>query len=384
MIESVAGGKALPPELLAQLIDRTDGVPLYVEELTKTVLESGLLSNRGDRYVLTAPLPLLAVPTSLQASLVARLDRLASVKEIAQAAAAIGREFSYGLIAAVSEQPESQLLAALDRLVEAGLIFQRGAPPEAAFTFKPALLQDAAYGSMVKSQRQQLHQRIASAIEQKFPRVADVEPETLARHYAEAGQGGKAIEHWERAGDRAAQRLAWREASAHFGEAIRLTLEMPESAERNRRELALVLPLGHALFGSVGGAAETETAYTRARALARDLGDQRAFCRAVMGMANVFGLTARTGDGVALGEDAIAFGEKDGAAMTRLVAHRVLGSSHWHRGELLDSEHHFREALAIARQSGASLEAWAIFVDLLRRDGAASMQHAAELLRFVE
>jgi tetratricopeptide (TPR) repeat protein len=437
MIESVAGGRTLPPEVLTQLIDRADGVPLYVEELTRSVLESGFLSDRGDRYVLAAPLPPRAIPTSLQASLMARLDRLSSVKEIAQAAAAIGREFSYALIAAASERSEPQLREALDRLVEAGLIFQRGVPPAAIFTFKHALLQDAAYGSMVTSQRQQLHRRVALAIEERFPRVADVEPETLARHYAEAGQGDRAIEHWQKAGHRAAQRLAWREASAHFRKAVRLTLEMPESTDRKRRELALVLPLGHALFGSAGGALETEAAYARARELARDLGDQDAFCRAVMGLANVFGLTARIGDSLALGTDAIAFGESGASPLTGLVARRVLGSAQWHRGELLESERHFRAALVAARQLGAGLEgaggftsdpvitlpvnaaiplwalghvdealaleaaslsmaaradaniqgfalAWAIFVDLLRRDGAASMQHATELLRLVE
>jgi tetratricopeptide (TPR) repeat protein len=437
MIASLAGGKPLPPEVTALLIERTDGVPLYVEELTKTVLESGLLSDRGDRYVLTAPLPPLAIPTTLQASLMARLDRLASVKNVAQTAAAIGREFSYALIAAVAAPAEPHLLGALTRLVDAGLLFRRGAPPEATFIFKHALLQDAAYASMLKDQRQQLHRRIARALEEQFPRVADVEPETLARHYAEAGLRDKAIENWERAGHLAAKRLAWREATAHFREAVRLTLEMPESAARRVRELALRLPLGHALYGSLGGAPEAEAAYAGARDLARGLGDHGAFCRAVMGMANIYGLTARIGENLVLGQDAIAFAGKDGPAMTRLVAHRVLGMSHWHRGELLASERHYRHALAIARQRDAGVQAavgftsnpvitlpvnaavplwalgyhekamrlekeslskaaradpntlgftmaWAIFVALLRRDAAVSMQRAADLVRFVE
>ncbi len=434
MIESVVGGRALPPDVLAQLIERTDGVPLYVEEVTKSVLESGLLRERGDRYELTAPLP-LAIPTTLQASLLARLDRLGPVKEIAQAAAAIGREFSYALIAAVSGQSQARLIDALNLLVDAGLILRRGAPPEAKFTFKHALLQDAAYGSMVKSQRQQLHQRIAHVLAEQFPRVAEVEPETLAQHYAQAGQREKAIEHRERAGQRAARRLAWREAGVQFGEAVRLTLELPQSPERDARELALVLPLGQALYGSAGGAPEAETAYARARTLARGLGDRHAFCRAVTGLANLYGLTARVADGLALGRDAIAFGDKDGHPMTLLVAHRVLGSAHWHRGELLTSERHFREALAIAGRHGSletagftsdpvvtlpinaaiplwalghadealALEAaslstaaradantqgftlsWAIFVALLRRDGTAAMRHATTLLRLVE
>ena len=437
MIASLAGGKPLPPEVIALLIERTDGVPLYVEELTKTVLESGLLSDRGDRYVLTAPLPALAIPTTLQGSLLARLDRLASVKQVAQTAAAIGREFSYPLIAAVSAQTEPHLLNALTRLVDAGLIFRRGAPPKATFIFKHALLQDAAYASMVRSQRQELHRRIAGVLEERFPRVAETEPETLARHYAEAGLHDKAIENWARAGHRASERLAWREASAHFREAIRLTLESAESAERHVQELALLLPLGHALYGSMGGAPEAEAAYAGARELARGLGDQDAFCRAVMGMANIYGLTARIGASLALGKDALLFARRDGTPMIRLVAHRVLGVSHWQRGELLASERHFRHALGIAREREVSTQAasgftpnpvvtlpvnaavplwalgyhekaiglekeslskaaradantqgfamaWAIFVALLRRDPDTAMQRAADFVRFVE
>ena len=167
---SVAKGKALPPEVLNQIIAHTDGVPLFVEELTKTVLESGLLDDAGDRYVLRGPLPSLAIPSTLHASLLARLDRLAAVKDVAQTAAAIGREFSYSLIAAVAGLPERDLRAALAQLVAAELVFQRGLPPDARYLFKHALVQDAAYASLVRSRRQQLHAQIARALEERVSR----------------------------------------------------------------------------------------------------------------------------------------------------------------------------------------------------------------------
>src|SRR6516225_3850177 len=176
----MTGAKSLPRELLDQILARTDGVPLFIEELTKTILESGLLREADGSYELTGPLPPLAIPSTLHASLLARLDRLASVKDVAQIGAAIGREFSYELIAAVSALPEKELKAALAQLVGAELIYQRGVPPDATYQFKHALVQDAAYSSLVRTRRHQLHGRIARVLEEKFPDIAADEPATLA------------------------------------------------------------------------------------------------------------------------------------------------------------------------------------------------------------
>src|SRR6185436_5034723 len=166
LVTGMTSGKGLPSEVLDQIVARTDGVPLFIEELTKTVLESGLLRESGNRYELTGPLPPLAIPATLHASLLARLDRLASTKDVAQIGAAIGREFSYALIAAVAALPEKDLQSALTQLVGAELIFQRGVPPDATYQFKHALVQDAAYSSLVRSRRQQLHGAIAHALEE--------------------------------------------------------------------------------------------------------------------------------------------------------------------------------------------------------------------------
>src|SRR5439155_18046727 len=185
LVEQIAGGKALPDDVVAQMVDRTDGVPLFVEELTKSVLESGLLREDRDRYVLDRVLPPFAIPTSLHDSLMARLDRLASVRLVAQIGAAIGRQFPYALLRAVSRLPEDELRNSLARLVASELVFQRGTPPDAVYAFKHALVQDAAHASLLRGTRQQLHARIAEALETQSPDVMENQPELFAQHYAE-------------------------------------------------------------------------------------------------------------------------------------------------------------------------------------------------------
>jgi predicted ATPase len=196
MVERLAAGKELPGAVLEQVLARTDGVPLFVEELTKTVLESGLLIDLGDHFELAGPLAPLAIPASLQDSLMARLDRLAPVKEVAQIGAVIGREFSYELLAAVADRAEEELCAALDRLVSSELIFRHGTPPEAVYSFKHALVQDAAYQSLLKSRRQQLHAHIAHVLEERFPETTDTQPELIARHYTESLLSDRAATWW--------------------------------------------------------------------------------------------------------------------------------------------------------------------------------------------
>jgi class 3 adenylate cyclase len=239
LVAGVAGGRVLPPEVLEQIVVRADGVPLFIEELTKTVLESGLVREAGDHFVLGGPLPPLAIPSTLHASLLARLDRLASVKDVAQIGAAIGREFSYELVAGVAALPERELKSALAQLVAAELIFVRGIPPDATYRFKHALVQDAAYASLIRSRRQQLHGAIAQALEQRFPDVVAAEPEIVAHHFSEAGLAASAVNYWLKAGRRAAERSSLVEAVKHFSEGIRLVRLLPSSHDRTRRELDL-------------------------------------------------------------------------------------------------------------------------------------------------
>jgi class 3 adenylate cyclase/tetratricopeptide (TPR) repeat protein len=247
MIECVTVGKALPKEIQDQIIDHTDGIPLFVEELTKTVLESGLLREQDGRYVLDGPLPPLAIPMTLQASLMARLDRLVPVRDVAQIAAAIGRRFSYELISAVASMPRERLDDALDHLVSAELVFRRGAPPDAEYAFKHALVQDAAYNSMLRGPRRQLHSRIADAFMSHFEDLAMAQPETIARHLTDAERWADAGAHWLSAGQLALRRGAPREAIAQFIKGLAAVARMPESPARIRLELALQAALGPTL-----------------------------------------------------------------------------------------------------------------------------------------
>src|SRR5262245_36427071 len=208
MVAQLTGEKTLPPEMLQQLLVKTDGVPLFVEELTKTVLESGLLRAAPDHYELARPLPPLAIPSSLHDALMARLDRLATVKGVAQLGATLGRQFSYALLRAVTQLDETALQHALAQLVHAELLYQRGVPPQATYLFKHALIQDAAYQSLLKSTRQQYHQHIAQVLAEYFPETADTQPELLAQHYTEAGLTEQALPYWQRAGQRALGRSA--------------------------------------------------------------------------------------------------------------------------------------------------------------------------------
>jgi class 3 adenylate cyclase/predicted ATPase len=278
LVEHIAGSKPLPDEVVDQIADRTDGVPLFVEELTKSVLESGILREQADRYVLEHTLPPFAIPTTLQDSLMARLDRLASVRLVAQIGAAIGREFSYALLRAVSPISEGELEAALARLVASELVFQRGAPPDSIYTFKHALVQDTAHGSLLRSYRQQLHAQIAAALEAHSPELIDSEPELLARHYAEAGIIEKSVAHWARAGQKSAARSAMAEAAAQFQKGLKQLELLPENPERQRQELELWSSLGAALRFFKGQASpEMGHAFARARELWEQLGSPSQF-----------------------------------------------------------------------------------------------------------
>lgn len=273
LIERVTGNKALPEEVKNEILARTDGVPLFVEELTKTVLESGLLQERDDCYILEHPLPPLAIPNTLQASLIARLDRLAPVREVAQIGAVVGREFSYELLNVVAGLSKQRLEEALDQLAQSELIFRRGQIPEAVYTFKHSLVRDAAYSSLLKSRRAQLHAAIANALEQQFHEIVQTQPETVAHHLAEAGLIEKAIGYWLQAGKNAELRSANLEAIAHLQQGIEATARLPAGERRDKSELDLQLVLGPCLIATQGPAASKAVAtFARARELCERLG----------------------------------------------------------------------------------------------------------------
>jgi class 3 adenylate cyclase/predicted ATPase len=272
LIAQVTAGKALPGEVLQQILARTDGVPLFIEELTKAVVESGVLTDAGDRYILAGPLPALAIPTSLNASLLARLDRLAPVREVAQIGAALGRQFSHAVISSVAHMPRPQLDDALAQLEQAELIFRRGVPPDAVYTFKHALVQDAAYDTLLRDRRQQLHGRISVALEQQFPEIVETQPERLAQHCAEAGFIEKAVGYCLKAGQKAIGRGTMTEAVAQLRKGLDILAGLPDGAARQQQELELQISLGHALDTTKGLAAlETGEAYARARWLCEQL-----------------------------------------------------------------------------------------------------------------
>jgi class 3 adenylate cyclase/tetratricopeptide (TPR) repeat protein len=272
LVGHITGGVALPAALLDQIVERTDGVPLFVEEMTKSLLESQQLRQSGKEYVLDRPAQTLAIPTTLQDSLMARVDRLGSAREVSQIGAAIGREFSYEVLAAVAGLPDAVLQDALVRLTEAELVFMRGSPPNATYTFKHALVQDTAYSSMLRARRQQLHAAIALVLEKRQPDIVANTPEVVAQHFEHAGQSEKAIEYWCRAGERDLRRFAMKEAMAHYANALRLVSAMPQSRRRDELELGVCLGLGMANIITIGPTSpEAGKHYQRAVTLARAL-----------------------------------------------------------------------------------------------------------------
>jgi tetratricopeptide (TPR) repeat protein len=285
MIDGVVGNKLLTADVRQDIVERTDGIPLFVEEMTKAVVESEDQSA-AERTAAAIPSPALAVPATLHASLMARLDRLGGpAKEVAQIGAAIGREHPHALLALVTRKLDAELEAALDRLVAAGLLFRQGLPPHATYLFKHALVRDVAYGSLLRDPRQQLHGRIADALAEHFPTTVEAEPEVMAHHYREAGMTDAASTYFERAGDRAAARSAYVEATAHFRAAIEEADRLPNREERARRSLTLLLKLGPAMGLTIGDwKPEVEAVYRRAYDLGREVGDGPQLFRATWGL----------------------------------------------------------------------------------------------------
>ena len=355
MIDGLAGNKALPTAIRQDIMERTDGIPLFVEEMTKAVLEAKSLAAAAEAVAMV-PQPALAVPASLHASLMARLDRLgASAKEVAQIGAAIGREFSHALLAAVVLKPEAELQSALDRIVAAGLLFQQGVPPHATYLFKHVLVQDAAYGTLLREPRRALHARIAETLERQFVDNAESQPELLARHCTEAGLIEKAAALWGKAGQRSLQRSALVEAVAQFKRTLGLLGTLPGSAAVRREQIKIRIGLVNAVMHAHGhGARETKEALDQARlsierveALGEPLDDPLALFSVLYGFW-VANLVAFDGSVIRdLSAQFLALAEKQRAVVPRMVGHRILASSLLYTGEIVEARDHYDRAIAL-------------------------------------
>jgi predicted ATPase len=348
MVEHLTGGKALPTEVLEQIVERTDGVPLFLEELTKAVLELGLLKEEAGSYALAGPLPPLAIPSTLQDSLMARLDRLAPVREVAQIGSVIGREFSHELLAAVVDLPDADLVDAMNQLASTGLVFRRGSPTHASYLFKHALVQDAAYNSLLISRRQQLHGRIAQVLEERFPDTSAVEPELLAHHFSQAGLVEKAIEYHERAGRRAISQSAVVEALAQFDRALARLQGLPPSKERQRRELSIQLALGSGHVAVHGFTARaTGDAYRRAAELCEELGEARELFPVLYGLCLYHLYGAELAQAKAVGERLLKLAETTDDHGLLFFAHRAAGVSALPAGDFAKARFHLERALQL-------------------------------------
>ncbi len=349
LVEQVTIGRQLPDEMMTQIVDRTDGIPLFVEELTKMVLESGLLVEDTGRYRLGSPLPPLAIPATLQDSLMARLDRLAPVKEVAQIGAAIGRDFSYALLRCVAGRDDRALNAALAQLEEAELLLRRGTPPEASYTFKHALVQEAAYESLLKSRRQLLHCHIGDVLRDQFPVIAENEPEVVAYHFTEAGLSEVALDWWRKAGEQALRRSAYSEAIAHLGKAVAMANKLPDGTMELVNRLHLQIEYGRALRGSLGHSApETVAAWTRAREFAADIHDPVELAPIHSGL---FNASLTHGEIAPMRELADAImstaNRRPDSPVAAIVAHYASGVTCWFGGDYLNAKVHLERALAI-------------------------------------
>jgi class 3 adenylate cyclase/tetratricopeptide (TPR) repeat protein len=352
LVRQLAGNAAeLPTDLLDEIIERTDGVPLFLEEVTKAILEAAEApGGDGARSVVPAiPGQRAKVPATLQASLMARLDRLGpAAREMAQTGAAIGREFSYDIVSAVTARPVADVQAALDRLVGSGLVFQRGTPPAADYQFKHALVQDTAYGTLLRGPRQALHGRIAVAIENRASERVEREPEILAHHWAEAGNAQRAVGYWLEAGRRAAARSANREAVAHLSRGADMVTSLPEGTEAMRLELALQLALGPAVMSIRGfGAPEAVVAYRRAQDLAETLGDSRSLFAAIWGLWLTTGQYVEIDRRAELVDELFRVAEPLKDTALELQAHHAAWATLIFRGELDSSQEHVRRGLQL-------------------------------------
>jgi class 3 adenylate cyclase/predicted negative regulator of RcsB-dependent stress response len=349
MIENLAGELQLPAALVQQVVLKTDGIPVFVEELTRMMLDLGLVD--GGAPVTAASLAsLIEIPGTLQDSLLARLDRLGDAKNVAQIGAVLGRVFPYDLLLAVSEFGEEELQGQLARLVDAELLYQRGSLPNATYTFKHALIQDAAYALLLRSSRRQLHERVATVLVSAFPTRAELQPELVAHHFTEAGLAREAIQKWQQAGMQSLQRSASVEAITQLGEGLKLLPEITNETERNSYELALLTTLGAAYAGMYGYAApDTARTYARATELCDALGDAPELFWAIRGVWSAALVRGDIARALQLGERLLRAADVAGHDELRMEAHYTLGATHMFEGTLDAASEHFRRVLELDR-----------------------------------
>jgi tetratricopeptide (TPR) repeat protein len=335
MIGNITGGKALPPEVAAEVLRKTEGLPLFVEDLTRMVLESGMVKEEDGALALTGPLRPLAIPDNLQEVLAARLAGLATARPVAQLGAAIGREFSNEMLREVAALDDATLAPELDRLVAAALLFRRGLLRRARYVWKHALIQDALLQSLPRRQRRQVHQRIAEVLVKSFPDVAESQPELVAYHLTEAGRTAAAVGYWLRAAQRAAGTYAYVETIQHARRGLELLFELPEGVERDRLELQLEAVQGPALLALKGWTApETSACFGRALLLCRRVGSSAELASIQAGLCTNLTMRARLQEALELGQVLLGSAEaaRDDGAL--VMAHAVLSAAHFWRGEL--------------------------------------------------
>jgi predicted ATPase len=354
IVTCVTDGKTLPTEVSHQIIAMTDGVPLFVEEMTKAILESGHLNEVDGHYALTGSFSTLAIPATLQDSLMARLDRLMTGKVIAQLGATIGRQFSYELLRAIAQLSDRTLHEELSRLVKAEIVYQRGMPPHSTYVFKHALIQDAAAQSLLKSTRQQYHQRIAQALETQFPETVETQPELVAHHYTEAGFTEQAVGYWQRAAQHARTRAAFVEAIADLTKGLELLKLLPDTPARARQELDLQIALGAALSVTKGPTArDVERVYVRARALCQAVGDTPQLFGVLQGLHVLYNSQGEFQRSRELAEQLLSLAQRLQDPALCLAAHRALGELWFQLGEFTPALAHCEQGIALAQQYGA-------------------------------
>jgi class 3 adenylate cyclase/tetratricopeptide (TPR) repeat protein len=361
LIDSLCAGKSLPAEVLGQIIAKTDGIPLFIEELTKTVLESGLLIENDGRYALKGTLAPMAIPATLQDSLIERLERLSPVKEVAQIGSAIGREFSYDLLAGVTELRENELKEALGQLANAELVYVRGEPPDATYVFKHALVQDAAYASLLRARRQQIHSRIAQVLPKKFPDLIARQPETLAHHCEAAGLEAAAKEYWSRAGRLALMNATYAEATNHFAKALALVAKEAASEAKIREESGLLLDRGIAML-ALKGPPSAEHARIAADALTASapLGDDALHFRARWADWIVHSVGGKLPEAAERADALVGIANRIGADDLRLQAHHARWTTAFARGHVTIAKDAVENGLALY-DLGRHREHWSMY-----------------------
>jgi class 3 adenylate cyclase/predicted ATPase len=328
LVRRLTQSKPIPEEISAQIVTRADGVPLFIEELIKTVVESGILLDRGDRYEIGQVNASMAIPATLRDSLLARLDRLTPVKEVAQIGAAIGREFSYELLSVVMPMPERDLESALRQLTEAGLLFARGKPPRCDYAFKHALIQDTAYDSLLRSRRYVLHAQIAKALDNQFPELSTAQPELLAHHYTLAGDAERAVNYWLKAGRRSTEQSTGAEAISHLGKALEVLQSLPDTLDRARKELEIRVALVTPTISTRGyGSHETAQTIANARAVGEKVGEAAQLSPIMYGEWAFNIVSGKVQVSRKLAEEYTRLTQSQKETVPLIVGHRMLGTS---------------------------------------------------------